>query len=638
MKLKEDIKKEKRKIKINLTKKAKIGIGVVTGLLAVVTGVGLMANKNSGNFYSQVDEFIVTNPCEFRYVFSMRSTDFKGATQSEDLEKLIDEGIGILETEGEEVREGADQTEKLYKDHLQTEWSTTDGALLIDFTKPNYELVVEGVTVSTDPVKMKANLKMTTNYTSLDFTDFVIEDGVIYYNLGKLRTWLLSSKDSTLIAYGKSIADGITYVSIPESEIKFGEQYADSEEEIIQGTLTALFKKERLLSRYILTNLKGTEGLTKDDDRYKLNLTGQDGVTAFNRVVKTVNSANTIYDNYINKLKSGNIITEEDYKAMQLKKDNYLYAIEDIRGSLSRLSKDDITKANPVIIGKARKYGEETKYREVNIAGSIHFDDTEYVLSFTGCKNTLTQTYEGSFVPTESIITASKSNINLTEMQRYLLYYFRLGSDMPSYSLNNNLETVHYRLLKDFCKVVNEENKENGYNLAEVNMFNIQKYIDTYINMTKEEQELSPANRFNSQLVEDYRMLTGNDRQEVEQAKEDYTANTFVSNINGVQCKFEVNSDTTMKLLHIDVTANSDTPVTLELSKMYILDSKNNKYPANYSSMLHEIDSAFDLTKAPESIEVNGTVDTGLYFVIQDYDTYTLYYDKTNLGVITEVK
>ncbi len=638
MKLKEDVKKEKKKIKINLSKKAKIGLGIGGGLLALIIGIGIASKNSTDNYYEMMDKFISNSTNEFRYVLSMRSTEFKGSVQTNELERILDEGIGSELADGEEVKEGASQTEKLYKDHLQTEWSTTDGALNIDFTKPNYEMVVEGVTVSSNPLKMKANIKMTTNYTSSEFLDFVIEDGVIYYNVGKLRAWLLASKDSTLIAYGKEIPDGLTYVSVPESEIRFGERYADSEEEIVASTLTTFFREERLLARYILSNVKGTEGLIKEDDKSKINLTGEDGRAFFKRIIKTTNSANTIYDSITSNLKSNEIITAEEYNSFLKKKDNYLYSLEDLRGKLSKLSNTDLEKVNPIVVGKAREYGEDTKYIEVSFASSFQFNNTDYIISFNGCKNTLKSNYEGSFVPTESIVSVGKSNVNLVDMQRYLMYYFRLGTDMPTYSLNNNLETLQVRLLDKFCDVVNSENLAKEYNIAEVNMFNIQNYIETYSNMSKEELSSSPINQFNYNLISDYRLLTGNEMKHEEEEKEDYVANTFVSNVNGVQCKFEVNTDTTMKLLHINVTANSDKPVTLNLSKMYIFDSKNNKYPANYSSLLHEIDSAFDLTKAPESIEVSGTVETNLYFVTSDFDTYTLYYDKTNLGVITEVK
>jgi len=646
-----------------LSKKTKIGLMVGTALVVGVSAlIGINKVKNKGTFYTKLNEFSSITACDFRYVLNVRSSANSASNSLEDfLDGMQDEVVGMnseyqANTSDNYVVPDGDSTGSLYKDHIQTDWVSQDGSYQVDWDKPNYELKITGRLESLEPFTAQASLSLTTDYIDAPFLNMTAIDGKCYFDIKTLRAWLINSGDTSLVQLGKTIPENVVYISVDEGdELHYGTGFAELDELEASGgsELSELYWRIKKVGQLLasgIQNSMGSAGLSNDETRYRLNISGEDALNLLAGIRGILNNSGAYYDSYVNNLNSSGVINGIEAGQMVNEKDNFLYAIHPLWSAFNTMSTEDAQNTNLVVVGKARNYNSGgVPYYEINLGTNFKLNGIDYIVSLYGCKSGLGNTGSQVRVPDNSITGVSAVDVDFSSMTDYLLSYFKLAPAYPSYRLDANWANFNERGLREFAELVNEENKREGFEVPYVHRYNVQEFIDTYSQMTESEYSASPATKFNYELV---RRFLGSiepvQKDKSEEAVEvKVTGNDLDALYDGISFKFRNADMPTLNHVVVDLSASVDlgdmnvegaVSKELDLTKFNITDSSGNKYPCNHEDFIREANIGISPEDILTKLEVTkDATDAKLHFIVKGYGTYTLNYDKFIIGeLITE--
>ena len=693
---------ERRKKTPKWLKFAGIGAGGVV-VIAVIATIAGNLNK-SLNFYRELDTFVQVQECNFRYVLDVRCSPHKENNVVNIDDMLNDAGdmavqepqngnvgynnIGGLDnvdlSDDEDGNKGSgSQTGNLYGDRINVEWGTVDGSKVVNWDYPNYELIITGRTEKLEPLQGAFNVKAVTEYTSADLCNVVYIDDKCYVDVGTLRNWLLTSGDSNLVAVAAKLPDGVTYVEFSdEDELHFITPYAEENETTFSGVkgLVPLYERfatiENLLSMAMQDGM-GETGMSTDDSKCRLSLSGEDAVTLVKTISAMFRQAPTYYTNYINALNEAESLSEDEIQQMLNEKDNFILSIADMNARLNAMNTTAIQAMNVQVVGKSNKYqsGSGGTVLEISLGTSYTWDNKDYIVTLQGSKSALSVAGSVSTdKPSDTIspyAAVSTGGYDFGYVKDYLLYYFRFKSDSRAQGKDITWETLKANMLSDFVELVNATNAGLSGGVVTQDLYSIEAYIDRFSNMTEGEASGNEALKANYELVQKFCEVMGyamaepetepvtepmtdpivsdpvvpDESEQGEPATEPHELNEFEKLMaNGGQTNSFMQSNGTIELVGVknpDVTRSgmrcysvklvnkTDSPVTCDLSKWYVLDKDGNKTPCNYMAQLKDMDSNFasSITLDTEITLSDDAFFTRLYIVTSKTEPLTLYVD-----------
>lgn len=654
--------------KFSLSKKAKIAVAVGSAVVVGVTAL-IVVNKvrDKNTFYSKFNDFASVETCNFRYVIDVRSSEAKdkGSMTAEELENALNDTAFENEdgsatnkgydyedtTEGNYVAPDGDQTGNLYQEHIQTDWTTQDGSVAVNWEYPNYELIIEGRVESVEPLQATVQMKMATDYTNAPFLNATFIDNKCYFDVFTLKNWLLSAGDSSLVQLGKSIPDGVVYVVVEDGKINFATGLAEEGETEFSGATDVYNLYQRFVAAEkacmtILQKGMSDTGLSKDDTRYRLSISNDDSIKLVDTIRSAVNNSGSYYQSYVKMLTDNGIADEAHTTQLLNEKDNFISAIQPLWAALNGLSSEDKSALNLTVVGKARDYSSSNvPYKEITLGTSFVWEGTEYIISVYGCKSGLAGDNGIKVeVPKETCTDISAVDVDFSSISEYLLAYFKFTPEYPVYRLDSTWDTFEDVKLRAFADLVNAENERENTGIAKVNMYNIQSYISNYAEMTETEYNVNPATKFNYDLVKKY---LNSDEVEEQGSDEDLqpkvASKEVEATIEGISLKFSNAKMTIPNLISVSLSAVIDTEDDIEksfdLTQLYVLDSNGNKYPCNHKDFIRDANVGVSTSNVITELSVSSdTKYATLYFITDGFDTYTLYYNNTELGHIVEAE
>lgn len=646
---------------------------VIAGILVVVIVVMVVVKsliKPKNSIYDTIDTFMAQETCNFRYILNVRSEEHKEDSQTVSLEDYMNEvsfdesedngettgTLNSYESEEDNANEDRSQTGSLYGDRINAEWGTADGSKTINWDYPNYEIVITGRTESVEPLKCALKMQISTEYTSASFCNMAFIDNKCYIDIKTLRDWLLSAEDANLVALAEKIPDNTVYVEVSEDNLRFVTPYAELGEEEFSGALgiTDYYRRCMIIEKIITQGLKnglGDTGMTSEEGKCRLSISGDSAVKLVNTVGGMLTNASGAYSTYTKSLVNNDMVSEDEVAQLANEKDNFLSDMSSLWAKFNMLTTDDIKNMDLNVLGKSNKYTASTGggVLELNLGMSFTFDNTDYILTLYGCKQDLSvaspitvEVPKETSIPVENI----SKEYDLGYVKNYLLYYFKFREADNSERLEVSLESLQQGVLNDFIELVNQTNSQLGGGITKQNVFTIESYIARYANMDEENAMVNEVTKANYNLVKNFLgvLQTIENIQNVEDTTD--TAAPAYLNVKKTvgKCEISANVDinnTNSKLLVINLSLNnlSEQSQKLELSKWYVIDSAGNKYPCNYSIQLKDMDSNFDTSKVQETVELKESEKKNavLYVVISNVNSsLVLYTESEELGQIVE--
>lgn len=664
--------KVKTKGKFSLPKKAKVAIIAGAAVIAGISALVIVNHfRDKANFYTKFDEFASIDTCNFRYVINVRSSEATGESlTAEELEDALNDSAfknsedveGNKGYEYEDTVDGnyeapdGDQTGNLYQDHIQTDWVTQDGSVAVDWEYPNYELVIEGRVESVEPLKASIQMHMTTDYTDAPFLNATVIDGKCYFDVLTLKDWLTGAGDASLVQLGKSIPEGVVYVVIDEQkELNFATGFAESDEVELSGAsnLYGMYKRFVYLEKLCMGALHkgmGDAGLSNDDTRYRLSISGETSSKMIQNIKGMLNNAGGYYNEYVSNISKAGLADKKQVAQLMNEKDNFLYAIQPLWSAFNTLSSEDVTNIDATVVGKARDYSSSgVSYKEINLGTSFNWEGTEYIISIYGCKSGLNGNNGINVaVPKESVTEISRVSVDFGAMQEYLLAYFRFTPEYPKYQLNSNWDTFEEAKLRAFVDLVNAENAREETGIAKVNMYNIKSYIDNYADMTEVEYNANPATKFNYALVkrflgDEYTATGKEENKEEDEPKvkgRDVTVTAGGFKLALTNADMPSNTVVTIDLkaeLALEEVGDTVELQEFDLTKFHLEDEDGNRYPCNHKDFIRDANIGISSSEIKESIMVSTEEESAkLYFIVNGYADYRLCFDENNMGTVID--
>lgn len=409
-----------------LDKKKLIIGGSAVGVIAIA-GITYGVLHDGDDFYSKYEAQTQTQIGNFRYVFDVRTekhkdkklnledyTDgnetqkqFKGADNLDDLKKL--EGVGVEKTtDSGTPTSSADEL----NENRFTDWGTANGAGSAGgWGYPNYTITVDGRVDSVEPYVAKATVKITTDKTSGDFFDFVAVDDKVYINLGQAKEWLKKSQDNYLISLSDDIPDNITYLELDANkDVDIRSIFAEDGDKNAEIKGMSNVSKYNAMSLYYLSQVMqtsfGNMGLNKTNDRYRVDLSGENAKTAVRSIQSALSNSGSYYDNFLNGLKSNEVISDKEYKQRLKYTSAVSYLFAPVWQDLtSCASDDDFDTLNFQLSGWSRKFEDKAEGNfESSLGIGYTLNDVDHVITFYASTSPLSGN--------EIEITAPKSGVS----------------------------------------------------------------------------------------------------------------------------------------------------------------------------------------------------------------------------------
>lgn len=612
----------------------------IAGVGVLVAGIGLGISgvfKDKGNFYDSFDKFTSQETCNFRYVFNIRTDDIKDITTL-DLEDYLSSGsefsndtsAGDTESSAndyedttEETTQNRSQTGMLYGDRIQASWGTKDGSQVVDWDYPNFEVIITGRTESVEPFKSAMNIKINTEFINEDFCNIIFIEDKAYIDIQTLRNWLLGAGDSNLVNLAYQLPDNVVYLCIDDiSSYEFRTSYAEDNERDsgAKGVLN-LSRRLGVLEQLVSYGIKsgmGETGLSVDENKCRLSLTGNNSIKLIDTLKQMVLKSGSYYDSYTKALSSRELASEVEVTQLNNEKDNFLDSMSDIWVKFSCL--DDIAKEsmNLNVLGKTNFYNTTNGHSvmEVNLGASYNLDNKNYIMTLYGCKQDLgIDSIVSVGVPAETATSLSSvSGYDFKGVFDYLLYYFKINSPKADNRLIQSLSTIERGILDDFIVLVNGTNADMNGGLMKQDIYSINDYISHYASLSEEEANANEVTKVNYDLVNDLKEMLSNitDISDVSSGSDgnNFKWKGFSTEVGNMSYEGTVNTDeTTSNLVVVDIDVrNIGADTKLNLSKWYILDDDGNKYPCNYITSLRGMDANFDISGVQEVATVPKTV------------------------------
>lgn len=636
----EDEVKNTSKEKFNKKNIKWIACGVVGILIVGVVAVNML--KDSNNFVTMTDSLLSQQTGNFRYVFDIRTDEHSDSTASDSSVADIADLENIeADMDVDKVLEDYKQSQKEFAD-----WGNNSGIEVTDWEYPKYKVVVEGNVKSVEPLEMSVKISLATNYFNDSLTDIVVKDNKTYVNVEQLRYWLTNSKDENLVELGKSLPESSKYVTYNGDAFNLYSTFAeDSEIDLSRDSdLVNIYKKflvtEKSLSQMIAID---DSCFSKEDDIYKVNVTGDSSVNLLSSVKSFVLNLGSNYKSVIKNQHSNGTLTDEQYNQSLRETDNIVSAFSDL--SLF-LNTTDLSSLGFQMSGNAKQYtsGKGSSILESSLALQFTASNTDYNISIQLHKDSQS---EDVTVPKQSSADISTFT-DKDFVEKYLVEVLNY-LNVTGVNLEKQLETtptsIKESALADFVKLVNEVNKgKEGF--MSINTGNVISFIDGYRDYVITDKT-SDLDKINSTLVSDFLtefdVLIPEDKETEDTSasiKDDSRFPSLISETDDFRVYADFNRDVSntrcvqVKLYILNKTGKE---LTINTSDFTLRTMQSSKYPANYQSLLKEYDNQFDMTKAPETLTVNanGYIEAPLYFILSNGLEYMdLWYGETNLGVV----
>lgn len=621
------------------SKKLIVGASIIVGVILVVL-IFALTRKDSTNYLS-VTENLISQPLgNFRYVFDVRTSEHTSSKTSSASDLATLEGLEA-DLDVDKILEEFQKNEKEFMD-----WGNSQGVEVINWEFPQYKVILEGNVASVEPLEMNLTISLATNYISDKLTDITIKDGKTYVNIEQLHYWLSNSKDASLITLGDTLPDNSRYVVYEGDAFNLFSTFAENSEVDLsrESNLVNLYKRFLVAEKVLVSNTNiSSDCLTKENDIYKLNLTGGSAISFVNSLKSMSLKIGDAYKTVIKNQYKNKVMNEEQYKQALRETDNIISAFSDFNITLGTA---DVNKLDFQLSGNARNYvgGKGSTIYESSLAFQFTNNNVDYSVAI--------QLYKNSAVDKISVPIESSADISSFKdkdfMEKYLLKVLE-HLNITRIKLENRLEItpdgIREDVLSSFIDLVNQVNAKDE-NFIELSRSNVYDFIDGYRDFEVNE-ETSEKDKLNSMLVEDflnsfeYFMPEDEVVENTNEALEDesrfpslvYSCDKFrvYANLNTEQSN--------VKCLLVDcyILNTSGSPLELTTSDFSLQTMQSSKYPANYKDLLLEYDNNFDFTKTPEKVNLgaNQYQKVPMYFIISNGLEYMdLWYNSEKLGVI----
>lgn len=612
------------------SKKSKVIAGsIVAVLILVIVIVVLLLKRDTTNYYKLWNSIMSNELGTYRFSLDVRTSEHK-------------EGVSVSlgdSTLGNEEEETEAKTDWQLKEDNQSSWTGSDGAKEVMWDYPNYRVVVEGVTTSTEPFTTDFSISLTTENFNETLTNVTIVDDKIYIDIESLQYWLTNSKDEYLINLGKVLPTNSKYMILNSEDLRIVSRYAESFEsdEGYESNALNYYRNFVYTFKYIVQLVQdgiGSTGLSKSDDIYSLNLSGKSANKLLGVVKNATVKRGDIYSSIISGKKSNGLLNDTQYIQKVSEKDNFLAATENFyRGLMTNSSDFDLQ-----VAGTARKYDGGTGGTNIEAELRLAFtvDNTDYDIALTGLRRG-----KGREIVAP---TGSKANVKQEDLFKVIggiLDYLNVSNIELSKQLEVTPDAIVDTLLDKFIIMVNSTDSTN----VKLSRLNVDKFIQKYLNY-KEDENTLPEDKVNAQLVSDFiesvSSITGNLVLEKEVVKSDELEQfrRVDSHIDNVRVIAEVDDKETnahLGVFNIILMNEGSNEATIKLRDFSLQTMLGSKYPVNDETILRGYDNTFDTSKLKSDISIpaNGFVNVKLYAVFDNGLEYMeLWYGDSKLADI----
>ena len=612
-------------------------VGCIVLVIGIVVGIGVLRGRRGGStIYDDIRAIFSNELGSFNYTFDVRTMEHTGVQES--VEEVDLGSIGNADVDSESSVDGG-----RHADAVDNSWGNKEGTEIGDWEYPNYQINIQGTTMSLDPLETEFTITLATEYYSDAFTDVVVFDGNYYINIEQMRFWLVHSADSYLVSIGQGLPEGSKYLVIPEDKFTYYSRYAEDSEREASGVtgLENIYRRGLVFLQSIISNVSdglGGVGHTVEGDVKRLDLSGEDAEVLVSVIKRLVTNVGDYYRSMVRGSYSAGLYTDEGYEQALRETDNVIRAVEDV---MIYLNMNEAGSVGLTVTGTSKRY--KNAYGNDTIEAVI---SCEYASGGTDHKISGTLIRSGNtkeiVLPTGSQTTVeslSDSGLLGDTLNRVVDYFSFWGIENEK-RLELTPEHIGLWAKDSFIDLVNETGTAGYY----ITRNNLQGYLDKYVKL-EVGSDTTREDRINKLLVDDFfEMLngvTGGLVKEVyvepDEVVEQYPE--IDVEIDGVRMSGKVDSGTiSAQLAEVDLvlenTAGEDRTVGLrDFSLRTLLSSV---YPSNNEVLLRNYDNTWDLS----SLEGEVTLSSGemrrvkLYFVLSEDTGYMdLWYGEEKLGV-----
>lgn len=652
--------KEPKKVKSNGPKVKKpfnkklLGIGI--GVLVVVIGLvvfNIVRDKN--NYYSGWSK-ITKNECgSFRYVIDVRTEQADKDKKNEISEKALDALSSVGEdaknsdvasngslnadnasgsaSEGSEDNSGSESGTESTK---FTDWSTKDGIVTTDWSYPNYQIVIDGETLSTDPVESKYTVSLSTEAYSGVLCEFISSGGKLYVNVEKLQSWLVNSKDEYFVKLASNLPESSKYMVVDENSLEVLSGYSEDDEKD-SGFITTKYRSMLLKYKVLLGSIfstiesaSGGKGLSKSSGMYYLSLSGKDAERTFSNIKNTIKNRDVFYDNYVDLLSKDGVIDEDNKKQMYAEKDNFISGTEGLYRVFTTSEFNDIQ-----IGGKTSIYDEASGYKSI---------ESSFITAFTSWDRTYTISLSGRLVGKgEDITVPEVSPMEIDQNQlwgtlRNVADYLTGDIVLLTKQLNPSVSTIQSGVLSSFAKYINNNSE------SKINELTAMDFLRKYQNFSPTDDS-TDKDKKNAELVQNFMTLMtelsgGSVVQPsgVQQDNQFGTVNKDIQrDVKAVISWNKAESHDTLGVVDITLVNNSKKDVKINLQDFNLQTIVGSRYPANSETLLKGYDSGITDIKSTVKVKAGQSLDLsgGLKFLCSNGVEYMdIYYQGVSLGTL----
>ena len=570
----EEVKEEKVVKKKN--KFLFILLGIVV-LVAIGIGVFLFLNNKKYAYFNTLDDTFANKVGEFRYVIDVRTSEAGGDVV------VIDDASAV----GEEIDETSSSKGN------QSDWISSDGAIVANWQYPNYRITIEGCTTSIEPLETTYTVRIDTEQFSDMFTDVTVYQDKIYINVEQMAYWLGNSKDSYLQDLSRQLdTHGAKYYVC--DTVEFYSRYAeDGEENIVTEPYKYFLGLEEVAS-YILRSSNFSESNSK------VTIDGDSLVSS--------------YKGYINNL-------GRNYSNLGLssaERDNVLSAFSD---AWCDLGSTGTSEYGVICQGDYRSYtttlGSKAVEASFNLEYTVNgqFNQVALQLHRSGDRGTVS----------EPVGSTSRSKVEVVDVLYGMLDYFNF-TDIPlSKQLNASTDSIENALVDEFCKYVYEKD----------GVYITRNTYQTYI-----------KNHEDSETVQEFMQILGNVsngmivEESVEESEESERYPVIRYEDNGVIMEGAYNaelSNSSMAVVSVVLYNKDGDEKLIDTSTIHVENAMGGIIPANNETVLKGYRENWDMSISPSEVTLlpNGYYFLDLYFYIQGGSgQLEMFNGDTSVGVI----
>lgn len=642
----------------------KVVIGIAAGaVLLVGGGIAFNVLKDDTNYYSVWKSVVNNDLGTFRYVVDVRSNP-----HDEEQVEMADEGATQEDLNNMETSDGADaeeeksggetvETQQSIKDQTDTEqdgktwddivgekgtvsdtWSSSTGADGSAWKYRNYQVIIEGSTISTDPLESTFDITLVTEGLNDKLTTVTIADDNMYVDMEQLRNWLHSSGDANFISIANKIPDNAKNMVIPVDEVAIPSPYAESgETENNVGVMDTYHKFSKTLSYMIdsLHSSMGNSGLSSQDDKYSLNLKGKDADKLVDFLIGTAKNRSSIFSSIVANL--GGTISEEQQMAMMNEKDNFLAGTDEFYRTMMTGDFDDL---GLEVVGTARQYegGKGYDNIEATLQAGYTYNGVDYNITVEGSR-----AGSGKEIKVPDGAETSMSQDKFWEVYQDILDYLNFTNVDLTKQLLLTPDKITEDTLAEFVDLVNSTDATD----TKITVETAPAFLDKYVNY-KETAESTPSDVVNAQLASDFmdavnklqvgESTGGSTSSGADTSIDQFrTVNASVGDLGVIAIYNEEESTSKMGVIDVTLMNNSDKEMEVNLTDFNLQTALSSKYPCNNETTLHDYDNKFDTSKLETTVKVpaKGFAVHKLYVVMNNGLEYMdLFYGDEKVGDI----